>query len=104
MRGFDIAILANDRTVALVKRSAEINGEKKQLDQLKEECAELIVALSHFERGRKSAEAIHEEMVDVMLMIAATCRHVGTVPPEMVERKTLKLQKWILAQGEEVKP
>lgn len=46
-------------------------GETAQLSQLKEELAELIVAVSHYTRGRPNAvDNLLEEMVDVEIMTA----------------------------------
>lgn len=44
-------------------------GESSQIKQCKEELAELIVALSHWERGRALKEDVIEEMVDVEIML-----------------------------------
>ncbi len=96
--GPDIVIMANDPVSRLIKKSAEINGEKKQLDQLKEECAELIVAASHYDRGREGSEALHEEMLDVMLMISAVCQHIGPIPASIKLEKIQKLETWIQDQ------
>lgn len=44
-------------------------GMDKQIDQLIEECAELIVALQHFKRDRVTWIEVSEEMADVIIMI-----------------------------------
>lgn len=43
-------------------------GEESQLRMLQEECAELIVAVNHYLRGRIKAEDLVEEMADVRIM------------------------------------
>lgn len=43
-------------------------GERFNIDQCQEECAELIVALNHFRRGRCSKEDVLEEIADVRIM------------------------------------
>lgn len=45
-------------------------GMEKQLSMAQEECAELIVAISHYKRGRRIADAeVREEIADVAFMI-----------------------------------
>ena len=51
------------------KKAVDAWGEDDQFRQAKEECAELIVAISHWQRGRISVDEVITEMVDVQLMI-----------------------------------
>ena len=44
-------------------------GEKAQYEQMVEECAELIAALKHFERGKIGRNEIIAELADVTLMV-----------------------------------
>ncbi len=44
-------------------------GEKAQYEQMVEECAELITALKHFERGKTKRSDIIAELADVTLMV-----------------------------------
>jgi NTP pyrophosphatase (non-canonical NTP hydrolase) len=44
-------------------------GEKAQYEQMVEECAELIAALKHFERGKIERHDIIAELADVTLMV-----------------------------------
>ena len=53
----------------LLKRMVEAWGEADQIRQTTEECAELIVAISHWQRGRIPIEGVISELVDVSLMI-----------------------------------
>lgn len=49
---------------------AEHYGLKAQLNQLQEECAELITAISHYMRGRDNEhKEIDEEMADVKIIL-----------------------------------
>lgn len=55
----------------MIKTAVQTYGTDAQLMQLQEECGELIVALSHFRRGRDGArEEVLQEIGDVMLMLA----------------------------------
>ncbi len=44
-------------------------GEKAQYEQMVEECAELIAALKHFERGKIGRSGVIDELADVTLMV-----------------------------------
>ena len=44
-------------------------GVENQISMIIEECSELILAISHYHRGRVSSEAIIEEIVDVTIML-----------------------------------
>lgn len=53
-------------------------GEAGQLRVLQEECGELIVAVSHYFRGRTDApEELAEELADVTIMVAQARLIVG---------------------------
>ncbi len=43
-------------------------GIEAQLNMLIEECAELIVAINHFKRNRKSFNSVLEEIADVFIV------------------------------------
>jgi NTP pyrophosphatase (non-canonical NTP hydrolase) len=49
----------------LDKQAIELWGIEAQLDQLCEECVELIVAVHHLKRGRVDGRDVSEEMADV---------------------------------------
>jgi NTP pyrophosphatase (non-canonical NTP hydrolase) len=51
------------------KKIIEKYGVKNQIEMAKEELAELIVALSHKERGRIPLEYVIEEIADVTIML-----------------------------------
>lgn len=73
-------------------------GAKQQLVVVKEELAELIVAISHYERGRDCMKIqLSEETADVIiclqqLIIAAD---IGTLTLTQIERKTKRLNELI---------
>ena len=53
-------------------------GRDSQLSQCAEECAELIVAISHYRRRRKgSLENLHEEVADVYIMVKQMMHMLG---------------------------
>jgi NTP pyrophosphatase (non-canonical NTP hydrolase) len=62
-------------------------GAPAQVNMTKEECAELIVALSHFERGRGSKAEIAEEIADVAIMLEQMTLMLGPEGPVMVSSK-----------------
>ena len=69
----------------------EVFGEPKQLDQLQEECGELVAAVNHYRRGRITKEELAEEVADVLIMCEQVKRIVG---PEHVTRwKRAKLRR-----------
>lgn len=55
-------------SISIAIRALDVLGEKSQIDQTIEECAELIVALQHFKRKRVSKEEVAEEIADVQIM------------------------------------
>ncbi len=44
-------------------------GEEHQINIAQEEMAELIVALSHYQRGRASIQDVASELADVQIML-----------------------------------
>lgn len=67
--------------------------KEKTLDFLQEECAELIVAISHYKRGRTDAAPVIEEMVDVALMSSAVGCFLSTSEAEYHKQLLEKIQK-----------
>jgi len=62
----------------LYKDCLEIWGLEAQARMVQEECAELILAVSHFLRGREDSELnVIEELADVYLMISQFIYHFG---------------------------
>jgi len=54
----------------IYKRAIEKWGVKAQVDQLIEECAEVIEAVSHYRRGKCSADDVRGELADLYIMVA----------------------------------
>jgi len=62
----------------LYKDCMEFWGLERQSRMLQEECAELIVAISHYFRSRTNATAdLVEELADVYLMLNQLISHFG---------------------------
>ncbi len=69
-------------------------GEDAQYDQTVEECAELIVALKHFRRGKINRQAVIDEIADVTLMVGQLSWMFGTDEvEESIQKKLNKLNK-----------
>lgn len=53
-------------------------GLRRQLRMTQEECGELVIAVSHYIRGRNNGlENLIEELADVTLMVSQITRYVG---------------------------
>jgi len=82
------------------KKAKEIWGVELQIDVLIEELGELIVAISHYKRGRGNKEEILEEIVDVTIMNEqirymlklSDCKF-NTIMTEKLERTFRKLKE-----------
>jgi len=70
-----------------------------QISMMVEECAELIVELQHFRRGRGSGLAVCGEIADVEIMCAQMRVIFGSTRVDRV--KVLKLQRLKELIGEE---
>lgn len=56
--------------IIVLKNAILKYGEKEQLRQLQEECAELIAAVNHVSRGRENASnEFIEEFIDVYIVM-----------------------------------
>lgn len=54
---------------SIIESAVKKYGTEEQMRMLEEECAELIVATSHFLRGRESGkDEVVEEIADVLIM------------------------------------
>ena len=63
-------ILSNEEQQAVLQDAVDTFGLDNQQKVLQEECGELIVAASHYQRGRHGAfENFVEELADVSIMI-----------------------------------
>jgi NTP pyrophosphatase (non-canonical NTP hydrolase) len=70
--------------MAVLKAAIKTWGEEAQLELAQEECAELIVAINHFKRGRVDAYKVAEEIADVYLMCQELALIVGEEKVEQV--------------------
>lgn len=75
-------------------------GDKKQLLQACEECAELIQAISKVTRytGKSYVDGVCEEIADVMIMCEQVRRIFGISPADIEkerERKLARLERYI---------
>jgi len=72
-------------------------GEKAQYEQMVEECAELITALKHFERGKIERNDIIAELADVTLMVGQLTWMFGEDKvASAIETKLAKLDALLL--------
>jgi len=75
-------------------------GEEAQLEMVQEECAELILAIFHYNRGREgSKDNLIEELGDVWLMVSQMIHYYGQDEVEKMidlksERTLNKLNKY----------
>ena len=72
-------------------------GERAQYEQMVEECAELIAALKHYERGKVDRKELIAELADVTLMVGQLTWMLG--PDEVsaaIEAKLTKLEALLI--------
>ena len=82
------------RIMDLARELVKKYKKEKQLSMAQEECAELIVAISHYKRGRKNAETeIREEMADVGFVIYQLMVITKMTSVEMAERIVEKYER-----------
>ena len=75
-------------------------GTDAQYEQMVEECAELITALKHYQRGKVDQEAVINELADVTLMAGQLAWMFGQENVQSaIETKLLKLDR-LLNQDE----
>lgn len=78
---------------ALVKLAAETFGKERAFNHTTEECAELIVAINHYRRGRITIDKVAEEVADVFIMCNRMAEIIG---PALVDQKVI--EKCIITQ------
>ena len=72
-------------------------GEKTQYEQMVEECAELIAAIKHYERGKIKREDLIAELADVTLMVGQLTWMLGKDEvASAIDSKLAKLDKLLL--------
>ena len=76
----------------IYKEALDKFGSEKQLRMLQEECAELIVAVSHYCRERVTGiSELKEELADVYIMVGQIIEFIGI--EEMQKTINEKIQK-----------
>lgn len=83
----------------LYQKTLEKWGKQGQYDQAVEECAELIAALKHYQRGKVDRQAVIDEIADVTLMLGQLTWMFGE--EQVNEAITNKLEKLNLLLAEE---
>ena len=79
--------------IELYKKTLEKWGTDGQYDQMVEECAELIAALKHFQRGKIDRQEVLDELADVSLMLGQLTWMFGEEQVnKTVEKKLKKLE------------
>ena len=86
-----------DEKVKIIKEAVDTFGFNNQRRILQEECAELIVAASHYDRGRPGAyKNFVEELADVEIMISQMIYALqATSIDEWKEKKLARLKEKI---------
>jgi NTP pyrophosphatase (non-canonical NTP hydrolase) len=74
-------------TSELIELAILVFGTERGLNHTQEECAELIVAINHYRRGRISKEAVAEEIADVYIMCHRMAKIIGE---HLVDQKVLE--------------
>jgi len=79
--------------IELYKKTLEKWGTSGQYDQMVEECAELIAAIKHFQRGKIDKQDVIDELADVTLMLGQLTWMFGEEQVnKTVEKKLQKLE------------
>lgn len=86
----------------LAKQAVDQWGEQKQVDHMHEEIGELMVALNHHKRGRVNADAVREEIADVLIMCFEMAVMYNPKKVSKVIDKKLRLVKKRLDQPKKV--
>lgn len=77
-------------------------GEEAQYDQAVEECAELIIALKHFRRGKAERQSVIDELADVTLMLGQLTWMLGEKEVDLAVEKKLAKLKQLLQAGQDL--
>jgi NTP pyrophosphatase (non-canonical NTP hydrolase) len=81
-------------------QALEKYGNDKQIFQLHEEMAELIIAINHYKRGRIDKKAILTEIIDVQIMLKQLLLMFNFTDLEISEQRDIKMNKLIKAINE----
>lgn len=88
--------MTTQEEVEIIKEAVDTFGFNNQRRILQEECAELIVAASHYDRGRPGAyENFVEELADVDIMINQMIYALSANVDEWKEKKLARLKERI---------
>jgi NTP pyrophosphatase (non-canonical NTP hydrolase) len=79
----------------LYARCVSLWGIHAQEDMVKEECAELITAISHFQRGRVDQEKVLGEIIDVLFTVGELVYIHGFEQHEMKHAMDYKISRTI---------
>lgn len=85
--------IKGNEEVKIIKEAIDTFGFDTQRRLLQEECAELIVAASHYDRGRPGAyDNFAEELADVEIMISQMIYALQVNIDEWKEKKIARLK------------
>lgn len=84
----------------IYQKTLELWGEKSQYDQAIEECAELIVILKHYIRGKTDAASVIDELADVYLMLGQLIYMFGEQSVQEAVMNKADLLKSLLDKAE----
>jgi NTP pyrophosphatase (non-canonical NTP hydrolase) len=85
-----------DQYNEIYEKTLEVWGEKSQYDQAVEECAELIVTLKHYIRGKTDTTSVIDELADVYLMLGQLIYMFGEQDVQRVISKKAESLKTLL--------
>ena len=86
--------MTTQEEVEIIKEAVDTFGFNNQRRILQEECAELIVAASHYDRGRPGAyENFVEELADVDIMINQMIYALSANVDEWKKKKLARLKE-----------
>ena len=81
------------RLTSACTRAVARYGATLQMNQLQEECAEYVVALSHMRRGRVGVNEVADEVADIVIMCEQAGQIFGgNILESAIERKLAKLE------------
>ena len=78
-------LLKEEYFQSLVLKARQTYGDEGQIDQFHEEIGELMVAVSHYKRGRIQKEEVLKEIADVEQLIMTLVIMLGLTPEEYEE-------------------
>lgn len=79
-------------------------GSESQLRMVQEECGELVAAIGHLQRGRCSAEAVAEEIADVLITAGQAALIVGEGLVAAKKAEKLERLRGRLSEAEAMAP